>query len=164
MEIPDDPDLPGPPLDQCSLGCDERLLTGLWACFDPNGTLDVQCILDIVAEFESCREGCESEAEKRIVAAVIHSAGQGGAFLRGDANQDQVVDISDPTFILEELYRGGTPSSCDDASDANDDGTVDLSDPIAILSRLFLGGSPLPAPSESIGYDPTRDNLDCNIE
>ncbi len=60
-------------------------------------------------------------------------------FLRGDANSDKVVDISDAVFILGYLFGKGAVPSCLDQADSNDDGRVDISDPIVVLGTLFLG-------------------------
>ncbi len=64
-----------------------------------------------------------------LVVATDLSAQSSVAFLRGDANADGVVNISDPSFILNALFTGGRQPDCDDAADANDDGLVDISDP-----------------------------------
>jgi hypothetical protein len=81
-------------------------------------------------------------------------------FIRGDADGDGLIEISDPILILGRLFLGAPPVSCEDAADANDDGELNLTDPIAILDRLFLGGAPLPPPGpEACGADPTADPL-----
>ena len=83
-------------------------------------------------------------------------------FLRGDANSDCVVNISDATFTLNHLFQGG-PLPCPDAADANDLHGLDLSDTISILNYLFLGGPEPSAPGPNFpGPDPTPDELaDC---
>jgi hypothetical protein len=85
------------------------------------------------------------------------------AFIRGDANGDGTVDLSDPQFTLNNLFLGGPRPACPDAADANDDGKVQISDPIATLMFLFLGNpSALPAPHGAPGEDPTPDDgLGC---
>jgi hypothetical protein len=82
-------------------------------------------------------------------------------FVRGDANDDGAVNISDPVHTLGHLFAGDASLDCEDAADANDDGEVNISDPIATLGRLFLGDGFLPPPSRSPGVDPTRDELGC---
>jgi hypothetical protein len=82
-------------------------------------------------------------------------------FLRGDANGDLWVDLSDALATLFFLFAGGETPPCLDAADANDDGRLDLSDPLATLESLFIGAGPLPEPSEEAGSDPTPDGLDC---
>jgi hypothetical protein len=83
-------------------------------------------------------------------------------FLRGDANGDRGVDISDPIRTFDFLFRGGATPKCLDAADANDDGAVDISDSIWTLLSIFRGGSEPPAPGTFIdGFDPTPDDLFC---
>jgi hypothetical protein len=85
-------------------------------------------------------------------------------FRRGDANGDGNVDISDPTFILDFLFRGGQTPLCKDAADGNDDELLDISDPIFVLSFLFLGGAAPPAPFVTCGDDPTEPGVDLGCE
>jgi len=83
-------------------------------------------------------------------------------FIRGDANGDGVLDISDPTLTLGYLFLGGRRPSCYDAADANDDGRLDNSDPVATLYALFIDERQLPAPSGTDGEDPTLDGMTCS--
>jgi len=83
-----------------------------------------------------------------------------GGFVRGDANADETVDISDPVAILLVLFQGGT-SDCDDAFDADDSGFVNITDPIYMLNYLFLSGPRMPLPYPAAGGDPTEDELGC---
>ncbi len=83
-------------------------------------------------------------------------------FIRGDANQDRKLDISDAIAIFNHLFRGIGALSCLDAADANDDGGVDISDGIKTLLHLFRG-DPMP-PGTRPGepqVDATPDDLDC---
>jgi len=83
-------------------------------------------------------------------------------FLRGDANLDEKLDISDALFILGALFLGGKAFGCDDAADTNDDGRIDLSDAVSDLFYLFLGGPPPPYPGPDVpGIDTTPDSLSC---
>jgi hypothetical protein len=83
-----------------------------------------------------------------------------GTFIRGDANLDGVLNITDPVRTLNGLFAGqGIP--CEDASDANDDGRVNITDPVATLGHLFQGASAPPAPFPDPGPDPTPDDLTC---
>ncbi len=69
----------------------------------------------------------------------------GQEFVRGDANRDGRVDISDATRILDYLFGTGT-ISCKVAADGNDDNRVDIADAIWLLGFLFQGGPPPSAP------------------
>ncbi len=82
-------------------------------------------------------------------------------FIRGDANTDRNVDITDAISTLNYLFAGGSSPQCGDAADANDDGRIDLTDPIYTLNFLFQGGPQPPAPSPEEGTDQTSDALSC---
>jgi hypothetical protein len=80
-------------------------------------------------------------------------------FLRGDANIDGKVDLSDAVFALNWLFTGGPAPGCLDPADSNDDGEVDIADPISLLGYLFLGSRPPPAPGPRVpGFDGTPDD------
>jgi len=82
-------------------------------------------------------------------------------FVRGDANFDRTIDISDPVSILRSRFSGDARVLCDDAGDANDDGVLDVSDAAYLFNYLFRGGSPPPPPFPQPGPDPTDDELSC---
>ena len=84
-----------------------------------------------------------------------------GEFIRGDVNDDAIVDLADAQSILSMLFEGGS-EACLDSSDANDDGFIDVADGVRILQFLFEGGLPLSAPFPACGDDRTVDTLDCS--
>ncbi|MEM7263137.1 MAG: hypothetical protein AAF488_14195 [Planctomycetota bacterium] len=84
-------------------------------------------------------------------------------FARGDCNGDSSMDISDPIFVGDFLFAGGTAPLCLDACDANDDGQVDIADAIYVPNHLFAGGPPPPAPFGFCGPDPTDDPIGCDV-
>ncbi len=58
-----------------------------------------------------------------------------------DVNGDGVVDLSDATCLIDELFRGGC--SCGDGSctaDVNGDGLVNISDLTCLIGELWRGG------------------------
>ena len=71
-----------------------------------------------------------------------------GPFIRGDANGDSTVDISDATTMLNWLFLGSAEPGCVASNDSNGDGAINISDPTHLLNFLFLGGTAPPAPSE----------------
>lgn len=85
-----------------------------------------------------------------------------GVFVRGDANHDGALDLSDPIAQLAMLFSGSTPTPCQDALDANDDGATNIADPVFLLAYLFSQGSPPAAPFPACGADATADGLDCS--
>ena len=46
-------------------------------------------------------------------------------FLRGDADRDETLGLSDAVLTLGHLFRGEGELLCEDAADANDDGEID---------------------------------------
>ena len=84
-------------------------------------------------------------------------------FVRGDANGDETVDMSDAVQTLGFLFQSQQRPVCFDAADANDDGKLNISDPVATLMHLYLGGAPLPPPNGTPGEDPTADAMTCAL-
>jgi EF hand domain-containing protein len=84
-------------------------------------------------------------------------------FVRGNANGDAGVDISDPIFILDYLYTGGGAPACLDAADADDNGKIEITDAVVILESLFLDAKAISAPYPSPGKDMTSDDLSCDL-
>jgi hypothetical protein len=78
----------------------------------------------------------------------------GAKFIRGDVNGDGVVDVSDPTVILNWLFLGAGAPACIESADANDTRVVNIADPIYIFNYLFTGGSPPPWPFPACGEAP----------
>jgi hypothetical protein len=76
------------------------------------------------------------------------SAGEVGSFeviaaLCGDANRDGQITVSDVIYLINYLFKGGTPPNPFIAGDANCDGEVTVSDVIYLINYLFKSG-PLP--------------------
>ena len=71
-----------------------------------------------------------------------------GVFRRGDANADAKVDIADPIWIINELFREGPPTVCADAADANNDESLDIGDAQYLINYLFIAG---PTPDGPFG-------------
>ncbi|MBI4604155.1 MAG: IPT/TIG domain-containing protein [Planctomycetes bacterium] len=109
------------------------------------------------AQVQACNDvGCDTEPNGFEYLVTTKP------FVRGNANNDANVDLSDAVFTLNYLFAGGATPVCLDAADANDVGSVDLSDPIYLLNFLFQGGNPIPPPYPAPGTDPTPDVIgDC---
>ncbi len=60
----------------------------------------------------------------------------------GDANCDNSVTVSDVVYIINYLFKGGSPPCSIQAADINCDGEVSVSDVIYLINYLFKGGPP----------------------
>lgn len=78
-------------------------------------------------------------------------------FIRGDCNDDGIMDVADAVFALAALFvAGSTQPACLEACDVQDAGYFDIPGAIVTLTYLFLAGSPgPPAPFPECGPDPT---------
>ncbi len=83
------------------------------------------------------------------------------AFVRGDANGDGRVNITDMAEILAVLFQSRPGTSCLDRMDADDNGKLDLADALRIGDSLYRHGAPLAQPFPTAGKDPTEDDLAC---
>jgi hypothetical protein len=103
-----------------------------------------------------------SPATNSLFRILVYPAGD--PFVRGNANNQNQVDVSDAVYILQYLFEPdiGEQPACMDAADANDDGVIDISDPVYLLFFLFGGGPVPPLPYPDPGFDETlEDNLTC---
>jgi hypothetical protein len=63
-------------------------------------------------------------------------------FLRGDANNDEKVTVSDVVYLINYLFKGGPTPNPLQSGDANCDGQVTVSDVVYLINYLFKGGPP----------------------
>ncbi len=64
-------------------------------------------------------------------------------FIPGSANGDGVLDLADPIYTLNWLFRDGPPPPCQKAADADGDCVIDASDAVYMVEYMFLNG-PVP--------------------
>jgi hypothetical protein len=89
----------------------------------------------------------------------------GTGFIRGDCNDDGLVDISDAIKIFGFLFLGELSCVCLEATNANGDPSTDISDGIFVLSYLFSGGAPPPPPFPERGFSEDSDPTEiCGLE
>jgi hypothetical protein len=98
---------------------------------------------------------------KQVVVVFGRSSTGNTRFIRGEANDDGAINITDAVFILQYLFQGTRAPSCLDAADTDDSGAVDITDGVYLLWYLFQGGRAPPSPHPSPGMDPTTDGFDC---
>ena len=85
------------------------------------------------------------------------------SFIRGDANNDGRLSISDAVRILKMLFAG-EEHLCADATDVDDNGATNVTDAIVLLDYLYgRGTAPPSAPFPDRGPDLTEDGLSCGL-
>ncbi|MGQ9589809.1 MAG: dockerin type I repeat-containing protein [Planctomycetota bacterium] len=110
-----------------------------------------------VVENESVPVAELGEGRIRVLGRQALRAG----FVRGDANMDGAVDVSDPLGILGYVFLGKASPKCREAADSNDDGEIDVSDAVYTLAYLFSGGPPPPPPNAPEAEYEDRGSLGC---
>jgi len=63
------------------------------------------------------------------------------SYICGDANGDQITDISDAVHIINYIFLGTPPPQPPEAGDANCDSIVDISDAVWLVNFVFAGGN-----------------------
>ena len=86
-------------------------------------------------------------------------------FVRGDADDNGIINLTDAIFNLNYLFIGGAEPTCQDSADADNNGSLQLTDGVFILMFLFNGGAPPPDPGAECGVDPAdpADGMACDI-
>ncbi|MCK4460337.1 MAG: T9SS type A sorting domain-containing protein [candidate division Zixibacteria bacterium] len=64
-----------------------------------------------------------------------------------DGDPDDIVDISDLTYLVDYMFTGGPPPPCPKEADLNGDGGVDIADLVYFVDYMFTGG-PAPVPCD----------------
>jgi hypothetical protein len=59
----------------------------------------------------------------------------------GDANDDQIVDVSDAVYIINYAFGGGPAPVYLESDDINCDNSVDVSDAVYIINYAFSSGN-----------------------
>ncbi len=59
----------------------------------------------------------------------------------GDANRDGLVNIGDPVFLINYIFKGGLSPDPVCVADANGDGNANIGDPVHLINYIFKGGS-----------------------
>jgi len=85
-------------------------------------------------------------------------------FVRGDADDNGIINLTDAIFNLNYLFSGGAEPTCQDSADADNNGSLQLTDGVFILMFLFSGGASPPDPGVECGVDPAdpADAIACD--
>ena len=85
-------------------------------------------------------------------------------FVRGDSDDNGILNLTDAIFNLNYLFIGGAEPTCRDSADADNNGNLQLTDGVFILMFLFNGGAPPPDPGVECGVDPAdpADAMACD--
>jgi hypothetical protein len=60
----------------------------------------------------------------------------------GDANNDNEVDVADPVYLINYIFKGGPPPPIPVCSDVNYDTQVNVGDVVFLINYIFKGGGP----------------------
>ncbi|MCA8959001.1 MAG: hypothetical protein KDC38_00750 [Planctomycetes bacterium] len=133
---------------------------GNWSNLDVPGSTGWTAAQDINNNGVICGYAYNStfDAEQGFIATPVGAVDD--SYIRGDVNDDGMIDVADPVALLAVLFTSGT-TTCQDALDANDDGTMNIADVIYSLAYTFEGAAPPPQPFPLCGSDPTADGLGC---
>ncbi len=63
-------------------------------------------------------------------------------FIPGDANGDSAVDIGDPVFLINYIFKSGPAPDPLDIGDTNCDGVIDVGDVVHLINFIFKSGPP----------------------
>ena len=66
--------------------------------------------------------------------------GGGVAFVCGDANGDETVNIGDAVYLINYIFKNGPAPDPLAAGDGNCDGTVNVGDAVYLINYIFKGG------------------------
>ena len=64
-------------------------------------------------------------------------------YVCGDPNEDGVINSADIVYLVNYLFKGGSPPEPSEAGDTNCDGIINSADVVYLINYLFKGG-PLP--------------------
>ncbi|MEE2889770.1 MAG: dockerin type I repeat-containing protein [Planctomycetota bacterium] len=126
-------------------------------CDNINGNGNVSLSNKVVIENESITPVDFNDGQVCVPAYAL--------FIRGDVNNDGIVDVGDPIYLLNYLFINGPALPCPDASDADNDGLVNITDTVYLVFYVFGIGVAPPYPFPDCGLEsfPDLDDLDCIV-
>jgi hypothetical protein len=92
----------------------------------------------------------DPDNDPQIIGAELEVLGF-QAYICGDANNDEALNVSDATSIINYIFVPGSPEPDPlEAGDVNCDGAVNVTDAVWIINFIFVGGN---APCDTNGDD-----------
>jgi hypothetical protein len=79
----------------------------------------------------------------RVIPAELWVGGSGPTYVCGDADGNELVNISDAIYLIDYIFVGGPAPDPYESGDVNCDATVNVTDATYIIAYIFGGG---PAP------------------
>ncbi len=76
--------------------------------------------------------------QHRQISVVLEPA----AFTLGDANFDATINIADPVYLVNYIFKGGAAPMPYASGDANADGSLNIGDAVFLINYIFHGGPP----------------------
>ncbi len=70
-----------------------------------------------------------------------------GVLMRGDADDNGSINVTDVIYLNNYLFAGGPAPPCWDQGDVDDNYSINITDPIYLSNWLFNGGPPPPGPN-----------------
>ena len=108
------------------------------------------------------RSDGQDGSANRLSIAVVRDVVVKPRFVRGDANSDDQINLTDGIAILGFLFGGeATPSCMQAANTTGSGGTLTITDAVLVFSWLFAGGDDPAPPSPSVANYPASD---CGVE
>ena len=102
-----------------------------------------------------CDNGLDDDGDGLVDCEDPDCIAQGAcspAFIRGDANGDSRVNVTDALLIVRQsIGRLPLRFDCEAASDADGDQSVNITDAVFVLSWLFRAGARIPEPFPNCG-------------
>lgn len=90
--------------------------------------------------------GAVASSEYSVGQGFYGSAGSAGCcILRGDVDDNTRINVSDLTYLVNYLFKGGPPPICEEHGDVDANTRINVSDLTYLVNYLFKGG-PSPQP------------------
>ncbi|MBI4601038.1 MAG: CotH kinase family protein, partial [Planctomycetes bacterium] len=128
--------------------------------FDENGATPGKIVARVPAGSGTVSVTVRNTDNKTSNARAFTYTVPPSSFVRGDANGDASVDLSDAVRIVLHLFAGKA-ADCEDALDVDDNELLNVTDAVGLLNYLFKSGAAPRAPFPAEGTDPSGTGLGC---